>query len=59
MVGTGNQQVTMMTSKAASIILVPLDKVQDLPSSQYKLYLRDVWVANMSRSEEGRKFLET
>lgn len=38
---------------------VPLDKVLDLPYSVYKLYLRDSWIANMSRSEEGRKFLET
>ena len=38
---------------------VPLDKVQDLPYAQYKLYLRDAWLANMSKSEDGRKFLET
>ena len=38
---------------------VSLDKVQDLPYAQYKLYLRDAWLSNMSKSDDGRKFLET
>ena len=56
------QEITSNTSdyKAVSDYSgVPLDKVQDLPYSQYKLYLRDAWLSNMSRNEEGRKFLET
>ncbi|MHC5248823.1 hypothetical protein [Enterococcus sp. LJL90] len=38
---------------------VPLSHLLDLPYSQFKLYQRDSWVANMRSTEEGRKFLET
>ena len=56
------QELTSNTSDykaVADYSGVALDKVQDLPYSQYKLYLRDAWIANMSKSEDGRKFLET
>lgn len=56
------QELTSNTSdyKAVSDYSgVPLDKVLDLPYSQFRLYLRDAWLSNMNMSEDGKKFLET
>ncbi|MDT2984486.1 hypothetical protein [Enterococcus casseliflavus] len=38
---------------------VDLANVLDLPYAQFKAYQHDSWIANMRRSDEGRKFLET